>query len=153
MTITTTATDWPTANDGMLSGVHPELLQRMRKIYAAMAALGWPMKPTAGVRTTAQQQALYASGRTTPGVIVTNADGMTHKSNHQVHADGYGHAVDSAFRGDDPFLEHDPLAALKWATYGALVRSQQLNWGGDWTGLMDRPHAELPDTPPVTVPV
>ena len=129
----------------VLAGVHPELVTRLAKVYAAMAALGWPMKPTEGVRTLDRQQALYAQGRTAPGKLVTNADGLRFRSNHQVHADGFGHAVDSAFQGDDPYLEDDPDGGLKWATYGALVRGMKLIWGGDWKGLHDRPHAELPD--------
>lgn len=135
----------------VLAGVHPELIARLQRVYAAMEALGMPMKPTEGVRTVQRQQQLYASGRTVPGKIVTNADGLRFRSNHQVHQDGYGHAVDAAFDGDDPYLEDDPDAALKWATYGACVRSQKLTWGGDWAGLRDRPHAELPDvTTPTT---
>lgn len=129
----------------ILAGVHPDLIARLSKVYVAMQAIGWPMKPIAGVRTLVQQQHLYAMGRTVPGVIVTNADGVTHPSNHQVHEDGYGHAVDSVFQGDDPYLEADPQAVLKWATYGACVRAVGLIWGGDWTGLKDRPHAELSD--------
>lgn len=104
-----------------------------------MLALGFPMKITAGVRTTAQQQALYAKGRTTPGRIVTNADGVIHKSNHQPHADGYGHAVDCAFQGPDPFGETQP-----WAAYGACAKAVGLEWGGDFTTLHDRPHVQLP---------
>ncbi len=130
-----------------LTGVHPELVLRMIKVYAAMAALGWPMKPTDGVRSLEHQQRLFAMGRSMPGSIVTNADGVMHRSNHQVKADGWGHAVDSAFQGSDPYLEHDPDSALKWATYGALVSAVKLTWGGNFTGLKDRPHAELPDVP------
>ena len=36
-----------------------------------------------GLRTTADQQALYAQGRTTPGNTVTKADGVNNKSYHQ----------------------------------------------------------------------
>ena len=37
-----------------------------------------------GLRTTQEQQALYAQGRTTPGPIVTNLDGIIKRSRHQV---------------------------------------------------------------------
>lgn len=38
------------------------------------------MRVCQGLRTTAQQQAAYAEGRTAPGRVVTNADGVHHKS-------------------------------------------------------------------------
>ena len=43
-----------------------------------------------GVRTEAQQAALYAQGRSAPGKIVT----WTMQSNHLLQSDGYGHAPD-----------------------------------------------------------
>jgi hypothetical protein len=49
---------------------------------------------TGGVRTAAGQKALYAQGRTAPGSIVTNADGVKNKSSRQVKSDSYGYAVD-----------------------------------------------------------
>ena len=46
---------------------------------------------TSGLRTLEEQQELYAQGRTKSGPIVTNADGVNNKSNHQG-----GNAVDVA---------------------------------------------------------
>jgi peptidoglycan L-alanyl-D-glutamate endopeptidase CwlK len=125
-----------------LIGVHPTLVERVLKILDAMAALGFPMIVVQGVRTTEQQQALYAKGRTAPGSKVTNADGVRAKSNHQPKADGYGHAVDCCFldeRGKPSWAESHP-----WALYGAMAKSLGLIWGGDWVKLNDRPHIELP---------
>lgn len=122
----------------VLTGVHPDLVARIDKVLAAMSMLGHPMKVVQGLRTTAQQQALYAQGRTAPGRVVTKADGVLAKSNHQAHVDGLGHAVDCAFQLPDPFDEHAP-----WSAYGACVQAVGLVWGGTWT-TPDRPHAELP---------
>ncbi len=136
-----------TANVTRLKGVHPELQDRVLKIVNAMVILGHPMLVTDGVRTTAQQQGLYAQGRTKPGKIVTYADGLVKKSNHQAKADGFGHAVDCCFLvdidGDGP---DDPSWDEKhpWALYGAMARALGLTWGGDWTTLVDKPHVELP---------
>lgn len=116
-----------------LKGVHPELVRRLSPILD-----GLKMVVIQGVRTVAQQQALYAQGRTAPGAIVTYKDGVVHKSNHQPHDDGYGHAVDCGFYGPDPFAEsHD------WEAYGRAVEAAGLRWGGHFHGLVDRPHAEL----------
>lgn len=93
-----------------------------------------------GVRSVAQQKALYAQGRTAPGRVVTMKDGIAHKSNHQAWADGLGHAVDCAFWGvPQPF---DPT--LPWEAYGQLVEAEGLVWGGRWSHPHDSPHAELP---------
>lgn len=107
-----------------------------------MAGLGHAMMVTDGVRTLAQQQALYAQGRHGhPGPIVTNADGIgLTRSNHQVRSDGYGHAIDACF-----VLDGKPSWAetLPWGTYGARAKAHGLKWGGDWT-KPDKPHVELP---------
>lgn len=143
-----------------LAGVHPALVAALDKVLTAMAVLGFPMGVTDGVRTLAEQQALYAKGRkkiggawkvVDPQQVVTNCDGLVKPSNHQPKADGYGHAVDCAFLKD---LDHDgepdePEAftwdeGRPWGLYGALVESQGLTWGGRWVSIVDRPHAELP---------
>ncbi len=124
-----------------LAGVHPILVEKVRKILVAMNALGFTMTVTDGVRTLAQQQQLYKQGRTLSGVIVTQADGVIKKSNHQVKADGWGRAVDCAFWVDDqPSWD----STLPWKTYGACAEALGLKWGGNWGGFVDRPHIELP---------
>lgn len=126
----------PTPRDlERLKGVHPKLVTVVLGILQTL-----PMFVVMGVRTVQQQAALYAQGRTAPGPIVTDKDGIVHKSNHQPHADGLGHAVDLAFTGPLPF---DP--AHPWDRYGALAEAQGLVWGGRWHTLVDRPHIELPD--------
>lgn len=121
-----------------LTKLHPTLLIKINQVLAAMDVLGFPMKIVQGVRTVEQQQELYAKGRTTKGPVVTNADGVIKKSNHQVKSDGYGYAVDCAFMGPEPFAESHP-----WDLYGACIRAVGLTWGGDWKSFVDRPHAEL----------
>jgi peptidoglycan L-alanyl-D-glutamate endopeptidase CwlK len=83
-----------------------------------------------------------------PGPIVTNADGVVRRSNHQLHADGCGHAVDCTFlgaNGKPQWVDSDP-----WAVYGACAKLLGLVWGGDWHSIQDRPHIELPDGVPQT---
>lgn len=133
-----------------LVGVHPLLVGAVGRILHAMDILGYPMVVTDGVRTEQEQAALYAKGRTAPGRIVTNAKGTPDsRSNHQVKADGFGHAVDCCFlidadrdgEVDDPTWDD----ARPWALYGAMARALGLKWGGDWpTHKTDRPHVERP---------
>lgn len=69
----------------LLKWVHPDLAKVIFDSYDSAASLGLPYIVVQGVRTQAQQDALYAQGRTTPGNIVT----WTRESNHLT-----GHAVD-----------------------------------------------------------
>lgn len=113
-------------------GLNPELIDRIAKVLQCMMILGHPMRICQGFRTLAQQQSLYAQGRTAPGKIVTHADGIINKSNHQG-----GKAVDCCFLGADPFAETHP-----WRLYGEAVKAVGLTWGGDFSTLVDKPHAE-----------
>lgn len=117
-----------------LKGVHPTLAKAVLLLLQE-----FPMFVVEGLRTTARQQQLYAQGRTTPGKIVTYKDGVVHKSNHQPHGDGLGHAVDLAFTGPQPFAESHP-----WGAYGERAESYHLQWGGRWA-MHDLPHIELPE--------
>lgn len=127
---------------GHLADVHPDLVTKVAQIATALLALGYPIVVTAGVRTVAEQQALYAQGRTAPGAIVTNDDGVLHKSNHQPHADGFGHAVDCVFlvAGQPSWDGQQP-----WHLYGAMAQTLGCYWGGTWRTIVDLPHIELPD--------
>lgn len=119
--------------------LHPVLAARLRKVFDAMAQSGHPMFLVQGLRTDAEQIALYARGRTVKGPRVTNCDGVTTRSNHQPDADGFSHAADCAFVGPLPFDDDQP-----WHLYGAIAQDCGLVWGGNFKSLADRPHVELP---------
>lgn len=126
-----------------LEGVHPDLVKVMQ---AAIKETPVDFTITDGVRTTAQQKALYAKGRTAKGSIVTNADGVIKKSNHQPKSDGYGHAVDLYPYIDGKIDFNDTksleiIAAHIKATAKCL--GVKIGWGGDWKGAWDKPHFEL----------
>ncbi len=118
-----------------LDGVKPELAAKVQAIIAAMGELGFVMIVTDGLRTTTEQQALYAQGRTEPGAIVTHANGVQTRSNHQS-----GLAVDCCFVVDGKASWDD---AMPWALYGAMATALGLVWGGSWKHP-DRPHVEWP---------
>jgi len=120
-----------------LRGCHPELKARVLALIAALAHQGLDLVLTQGVRSAQQQAALYAQGRTRPGKIVTNCDGVRKVSNHQPKADGYGYAVDVAWRIHGEITWEGP-----WDTLGKLATAHGLIWGGTWTTFPDRPHLE-----------
>lgn len=126
----------------LLADVHPTLSQAVRRIVAELDRRGHTAIVTQGARTTEQQQALHAQGRTRPGKIVTNVDGVRRKSLHQRQRTGYAHAVDLAWIVDARVTWEGP-----WGLLGELARAEGLIWGGDWTHFRDQPHLELPVPP------
>ncbi len=131
-----------------LDGLHPKLVEKLQRLIAAMTALGYPMQIVQGLRTAEYQQGLYAQGRTKPGKIVTNCDGIKLKSNHQAASDGFGHAADLAFVDDPRTPANETWNEELWQrvgpAYGACAKAVGLVWGGDWKSIVDRPHVELP---------
>ena len=88
-------------------------------------------------RTVAEQDELYAQGRTKPGAIVTNAPGSSYSSYHQ-----WGTAFD-IFRNDGKGAYNE--AGQFFQRVGAIGVSLGLEWGGNWTSIVDQPHFQLPD--------
>lgn len=87
-----------------------------------------------GLRTIAEQDALFAQGRTRPGLVVTRARGG--QSNHN-----YGLAVDVV-----PFTNGKPqwdAPNSVWVAIGAEGGKQGLEWGGNWKKFIDKPHLQL----------
>lgn len=130
-----------------LDGCHPELVVRVKALLADCLTEGYCLVLTQGVRTVAQQQALYNQGRTRPGKIVTNCDGVRRVSNHQPKSDGWGYAVDVAWRLEDGSISWEG----PWPLLGLLAKKHGLIWGGGWK-FQDFPHLEwhLDAAPSVT---
>jgi len=125
-----------------LKGVHPKLVSLMME---SIKDTPIDFTITDGVRTTKRQQELYAQGRTKPGVIVTKADGIKNKSNHQPKSDGYGHAIDFC-----PYvngkLDWNNTKGFRSIGEHIKAKAKQLgiaiSYGGDWK-FLDLPHVEL----------
>ena len=128
-----------------ISDLHPVLQSKIEQLLALCKKNGITIGITECVRTVAEQNALYAQGRTTPGNIVTNANGTSYRSMHQwgiafdfclrMDVDGDGNASDDTFNDSTGLFEK----------VGALGQSIGLEWGGSWTSIKDRPHFQLPD--------
>jgi peptidoglycan LD-endopeptidase CwlK len=132
-----------------LEGQHPDLIKVM---MTGIKDCPIDFTITDGGRTVAMQQALYAKGRTKPGGIVTNADGIKNKSNHQAKADGYYHAVDLYPYVNGAIDFNDKANRLKIIADHLKATAKRLGvktfvWGGDWTkekqGIVDRPHFQV----------
>lgn len=122
--------------------IHPDLVKVMNE---AIKNSPIDFIITDGIRSTEEQRKLYNQGRTTPGKIVTNADGVNNKSNHQVKSDGYGYAVDlyPFYNGS---AQLNDAKSLKVISDHIKSVSKELGvnvqWGGDWK-FKDYPHFEL----------
>lgn len=110
----------------------PELVQKVKRLIALAQARGYKLVVTQGFRSVAEQNRLYAQGRTRPGKIVTNARGG--QSNHNK-----GTAVDVAFVVGGEVTWSEPL----YAKLGPWAAAVGLNWGGNWKHFKDKPHLEL----------
>lgn len=104
---------------------------------ATAATYGCSYIMLSGNRTWAEQDALYAQGRTQPGEIVTRAKGG--QSNHN-----FGIAADfGVFMGKSYLDESKPGLAEKVHRACSLhAASCGLEWGGSWESIVDLPHYE-----------
>lgn len=96
------------------------------------------LRVSSGFRSVADQNVLYAQGRTAPGDIVTNAPGGWSWHN-------FGLAADVVFcneNGNPSWSE-----SYDWNAKGAYGTAQGLVWGGVWVSATfpngDRPHHQL----------
>ena len=131
--------------------VHPKLVEVMK---AAIENSPFDFRITDGARTTEEQFALYQIGRGKPGRIVTNCDGKKFKSNHQIKADGFGHAVDifpcgvtengvyRKFTSEEGYDEKKLKLIANHILAVAKSKNVNIEWGGDWK-MHDTPHFEL----------
>ena len=124
---------------------HPRLQRIASAWMKACATEGITVAISETLRTAAEQDALYAQGRTKPGNIVTNAKGSSYRSQHQwgiafdfylkMDIDGDGKISDDAY--------NDSKGHFKRAA--EIAKKLGLAWGGDWKSIVDKPHLYLPD--------
>lgn len=123
-----------------LEGVDPRIVKVIEEVAKTREIL-----VTEGVRTQAQQDALYAQGRTKPGKIVT----WTRNSKHI-----QGKAVDVVPYAGGKIDWNDRIAFIDLGTEILRVAKEMgvpLRWGYDWDmdgklmekGESDGPHFEL----------
>jgi peptidoglycan L-alanyl-D-glutamate endopeptidase CwlK len=127
--------------------LHPKVREEAREIYSKIcnALNGRAMcRFTFTLRTIAEQNALYAQGRTKPGMIVTKARGGLSMHN-------YGLAIDIALIHDidgdgdydkavwDTKTDYDGDGKSDWMEVVQIFKEYGWEWGGDW-GFKDPPH-------------
>lgn len=119
-----------------ITKLHPRLQEKIAELKRLCEEKGLPLGIGECYRTVAEQDALYAQGRTTAGAIVTNGKGSSYGSQHQ-----WGIAVD--FFRNIKGKEYSDLNFF--SEVAKLAKGIGLDWGGDWVSFKDRPHLYLPD--------
>ncbi len=129
-------------SEAVLKLICPEFAEKIRAASDTLNAEHTFILVVSGLRTAAEQNALYAQGRSVKGHIVTNA-----RAGFSMH--NYGLAADIV-----PYTTGEG-GALNWVSttpqfqrmVGAM-KAQGLEWGGDWKGsLGDFDHFQLTELP------
>lgn len=118
-------------SDKRIQSLHPAIrMQTTNFIKEANAnSNGTLIRVAQGFRTYAEQDALYAQGRISPGCIVTKAKGGY--SNHNF---GLAFDIVGITKGK---IDYN----LNWEYLSKLGKSNGFEWGGDWK-FKDMPHFE-----------
>jgi len=121
--------------------LHPVFADRVRQLITDLQRGGLTVECVQGLRTYAEQDALYAQGRLRQGPIVTNAKGGQSYHNFAVAADLC------------PFVNGQPAWELNSAfnKIGLEAERLGLEWGGRWPRFPDRPHVQLAQVPPLII--
>jgi hypothetical protein len=124
---------WDTKTDAKIQTLHPLLRAKASKfINAVEKRLGKRLRITDGFRTFAEQDKLYAKGRTSGGSKVTNAKGGQSYHNFALAFDCY-------------FTENGSVTFAKAINSEVAKIGEELGleWGGRWTSIKDFPHFQL----------
>ncbi|MDX7857970.1 M15 family metallopeptidase [Aeromonas caviae] len=119
-------------SEKVIATLLPQVQPIARALVQKAASAGITIKIISGLRTYAEQDALYAQGRTTPGDIITNA--RAGQSNHN-----FGIAFDVGVFEGNKYLGDSP----KYKAVGVLGADLGLEWGGNWKTIIDQPHFQL----------
>jgi len=122
-------------SEARLLNVIPELAAKVHTMADMLLQEGITIRVVQGLRTWAEQDALYAQGRTVPGNIVTNAPG-----GHSWH--NLGCAVDCAPMNPDGTVDWN-ASHPQWKRMEEVGVSLGLTSGANWTRLVDAPHFQI----------
>lgn len=119
-----------------IAKLHPKVREEVTRLIdhaEANLPANQAIRVVQGLRTIAEQDALYAQGRTAPGKIVTKAKGGSSYHN-------YGLAVDLAIIIDKD--GNGTYETISWDTNMEVVKVFEAagwEWGGRWK-FLDKPH-------------
>lgn len=110
----------------------PYFLELLKRLNVDVKPIGLEVKVISAYTTWAEQDALYAKGRTQPGPKMTNARGGQSNHNFQI-------AVDVGLFKDGKYLDESSY----YERMGPIGEALGLEWGGRWTDGPDLPHFQI----------
>ena len=138
-------------SDRNIADLDPVLQPLAQKFIETCKESGITVILTETYRSSADQDADYAKGRTTDGGIITNARGgqSPHNCTTDIGAPA-SKAFDFAIIADNGRLDWDASDAA-WTTAISIGESLGLVSGSTWHSIKDWPHFELPNFKPPTI--
>lgn len=122
-----------------LESLHPLVAEKAKAFLAKAEPIatkrGLTVKIISTLRTWDEQTAIYAQGRTAPGIKVTNA-----KAGFSMH--NWGLAFDIGVFENGKYVSNAKTEKL-YDELGPIGVSVGLTWGGNFTSIKDRPHYEF----------
>jgi len=118
-------------NSRKIEDLLPPVRERVERFLAACKEEGIDILVTSTYRDNASQDALYAQGRTKPGIKVTNARAGQSFHNYRCAVD-----VVPMKNGKPIWNAKDPV----WQDIGRLGKAAGLEWAGDWVRFKEFPH-------------
>lgn len=126
-----------------ISGLIPVVQEAARRLVDLSYGRGVPIVITQGLRTIAEQDALYAQGRTRPGAIVTNARGGFSNHNYGVALDFALLLPDGRSVSWDMTRDGNGNGQADWMEVVEEAKRLGFSWGGDWISFKDYSHLEM----------
>lgn len=125
--------------DTRLSLAEPALAEAwtIGKVAYEDAHPGRHLVLTCVYRSPEEQAQLYTHGRTAPGPIVTQLDGVTQRSKHNLSP---ARAIDFCVTIGGKVT----WDVQEYQEVGPYFEAQGLEWGGRWVSFKDYPHVQLP---------
>lgn len=126
-----------------LTGLLPVVRTATERLIQRSFAIGIPIVITQGLRTIAEQDALYAQGRTKPGSRVTNARGGYSYHNFGVAVDFVLLMPDGKSVSWDTVRDGNSDKQVDWIQVVRIAKELGFAWGGDWVSFKDMPHFDM----------
>ncbi|MHA6529142.1 M15 family metallopeptidase [Paenibacillus sp. BAC0078] len=126
-----------------LDGLQPVVRVATVALIERCYARGVNIVITQGLRTIAEQDALYAQGRTKPGAKVTNAKGGYSYHNFGLAIDFALLLPDGSSVSWDMKRDGDGDNVADWIEVVQEAKALGFGWGGDWSSFKDYPHLDM----------
>lgn len=118
----------------LLNELLPKVEAAATAALAECKAAGYNVLVTCTYRSDAEQNALYAQGRTKPGSKVTNA-----KAGQSLHQWRVALDLVPMVNGKPEWSGRDPV----WHKIAAIFKAHGFEWGYDWKTFREMPHFQM----------